>query len=545
MSDDVVSDQLPEGIAAPADMLHMDIWAAYYMKNYQYVLEKCAERLNAGGYPALVHLAGLALVNSDKVSVGVSMLQAALHLSGVNHDTFLNSAMMALEAKLPFDAIRMARDGIARNPESALLRQIEGHALVAIQRYQEATDTFREAMRLEPARLGLAINLSNSLRLLGREGEALDLLKPLLNEPEVRPLAVASVAQIWLDNGEGDAAVELLRTLDNDALDTEMRFGVGLMYLQGGDYTTGWKLYGERFSIRQSISGLGMEVMYRLLPRRPTLLREVVGKRLLIVSEQGMGDIMQFSRYIPMLAAVAADTQMLVPKTLQPILAETFPQVRHWANQESETDEYDVNVPLLDGPALFGTTLASIPPAIPFQLQTEWRNADRLPPSFDRRRVGICWSGGRRSNNFAATAIDRMRSVHLDQFAPILEVSDCEFLSLQTGPAAHQAAHAALGQVVGDDFSWERTAAIVQQCDLVISVDTAIVHLAALMGVPVWMPSRFMQCWRWLRDRRDSPWYPGLVRVYRQPAWGDYAVVFKEIAADLRHWVDHQGHLPD
>jgi hypothetical protein len=154
-------------------------------------------------------------------------------------------------------------------------------------------------------------------------------------------------------------------------------------------------------------------------------------------------------------------------------------------------------------------------------------------------RVGLCWAGSPRRDDPAAHRTDRRRSITLAQFAPLAGVAGPSFVALQTGEAAAEAATPPAGLKVTDwtdelhDFA--DTAALVEALDLVITVDTAVAHLAGTLGKPVWILSRFDGCWRWLIDRDDSPWYPS-VRLFRQPASRDWDAVLRQVVAALRRF---------
>jgi hypothetical protein len=194
---------------------------------------------------------------------------------------------------------------------------------------------------------------------------------------------------------------------------------------------------------------------------------------------------------------------------------------------------FDLHCALLSLPAILGTTLDTIP-TTPYltpdpPAAKHWRERLRGRPGL---KVGLVWSGGQRPEQPGAAAIDRRRSVTLAAMAPLAEVPGITFISLQKGPPAAQAAAPPSGMTILDitaeldDFA--DTAALMDDLDLVISVDTSVAHLAGALGKPVWLLNRFDTCWRWLLDRDDSPWYPTL-RQFRQPAPGDWASVMRAI----------------
>jgi hypothetical protein len=189
-------------------------------------------------------------------------------------------------------------------------------------------------------------------------------------------------------------------------------------------------------------------------------------------------------------------------------------------------------------PFAFGTRLGDIPSATPYlmaepEAAARWRG--RLA-GLSGVRIGLCWAGDPRPEQRELNRVDRRRSLRFDQLAPLADFPGASFVSLQKGAGRAQAAQPLAGLTLHDwtdelaDFA--DTAALIDGLDLVISVDTAVAHLAGALGKPVWLLNRFDSCWRWLDGRDDSPWYPGL-RQFRQPGPGEWAPVFARLRAAL------------
>jgi hypothetical protein len=243
-----------------------------------------------------------------------------------------------------------------------------------------------------------------------------------------------------------------------------------------------------------------------------------------------LGDTLQFCRYVPRVAALAADVILEVPAVLVPLL-EGLPGVRRLVALGTDLPAFDCHCPLLSLPFAFRTTLEDIPAGEPYirarEERTErWRR--RLGPK-SRPRVGIAWSGNPRHRN------DRNRSLALGSLLPCLG-DRVEVVSLQKDlrePDAALVAQASAARHFGaelEDFA--DTAALVELMDLVIAVDTSVAHLAGAMGKPAWILLPFNPDWRWLLDREDSPWYPSM-RLFRQRAPGDWDGVLAEVQAAL------------
>ena len=200
---------------------------------------------------------------------------------------------------------------------------------------------------------------------------------------------------------------------------------------------------------------------------------------------------------------------------------------------------FDLHCPLMSLPLAFETSVETIPGGVPYLAADPAAVAawDALLPA--RRdaagpRVGLVWAGGARPHQPRAAAIDRRRSVRLADMAPLGAVPGAVFVSLQVGPPAKQAETSPFPLIDVTDrlTDFADTAALIETLDLVIAVDTAVAHLAAAQGKPVWLLSRFDSCWRWFKDRNDSPWYPTL-RLFRQTAPGDWAGVIARVAEAL------------
>ena len=253
---------------------------------------------------------------------------------------------------------------------------------------------------------------------------------------------------------------------------------------------------------------------------------DLADKTIFLHSEQGYGDTIQFLRYVPLLASRGGRVILEVPPSLGR-LAEQLQGAAQVFASGAVTPAADFFCPLLSLPRAFGTTVATIPGEVPYLAADRaavaaWR---RRLADLEGLRVGLVWAGNPRPNQPGANRIDRRRSVTLGHFANLAEVPGVSFVSLQKGQAASQTRSPPPGLLVHDwtdeltDFA--DTAALIEALDLVISVDTSVVHLAGALGKPTWLLNRFDTCWRWLLNRDDSPWYPTL-RQFRQPSPGDW-----------------------
>lgn len=316
----------------------------------------------------------------------------------------------------------------------------------------------------------------------------------------------------------------------------EARWSLGLLLLYLGRLAEGWPLYEARHHEGNSAKD---RIVRPALSYPQWQGESLGGKSILVHWEQGFGDQIQFVRYLPLLKTMGARHVTLVCGTR---LRSLFDGVDGadavlTADEVAKAPVHDYWVFLLSLPLHLATTLDSIPAKIPYLRPTEDRLRTWLPrlPT-EGLRVGLVWKGG------TAYANDRNRSLpSLAVMAPLWDVPGIRFVSLQKGQGEDEGAAPPLGQPLthlGTDVEgFADDAAIIAQLDLVISVDTAIAHLAGALGKPCWilLPSIDTD-WRWLDERPDSPWYPGTTRLFRQSHPDDWAPTMREVAEALRHF---------
>ncbi len=315
----------------------------------------------------------------------------------------------------------------------------------------------------------------------------------------------------------------------NPALHTANWTLAQLLLLQG-HYTEGWQRYEARLEDPK------VGIHSRRLKRERWDGGPLAGRRILLHAEQGIGDSIQFMRYAPLVAARGGRVTVLCQRPIQPLYG-ALPQVEAAIALGDPLPEFDCYAPLMSLPLLFGTTLDTIPADAPYLFAEpakieRWRERVAALPGL---RVGIAWAG---NPDYRA---DVRRSLHFDLLRPLADLPGVSFVSLQKGPAVRQADGAAQGlrlERFDDDLSdFSETAALMMNLDLILSVDTAVAHLAGALGRPVWLFNRFDTDWRWLLDRSDSPWYPSL-RVFRQQAPGDWAGVVNDMGVALEHGIE-------
>jgi tetratricopeptide (TPR) repeat protein len=409
-------------------------------------------------------------------------------------------------------------------------------ALIQTGDFERALVCVDTAIKLRGPDEKLAFLRADLLYFLGRFAEAVTAYQAAIDF-DPKAAVGAGIALIWTGKfDEAFASFDIMIKRPDPApfaiYDKSMLFNLL------GDLPTGFRLGEVRWSLPD-----------RSFPEKssqPVWLGEtdLAGKTLYIHPEQGLGDTLQFSRYATLAAKAGARVILEAPKPLLRLFA-TLKGNPQLIQEGDAVPDHDLQSATMSLPLAFGTTVESIPAEVPY-LNADplaanlWR--DRLR-DFQVKKIGLVWAGSARAGlHPAVLAADRRRSITLAKLAPLTAIPGCAFFSLQLGPSSEQSLHPPSGMALYDftdeltDFA--DTAALVENLDLVISVDTSTAHLAGAMGKPVWLLNRFDTCWRWFLDREDSPWYPSM-RIFRQPSPGAWDYVIHKVAVALTAFVMH------
>jgi tetratricopeptide (TPR) repeat protein len=397
----------------------------------------------------------------------------------------------------PAEALQLYRRALQLRGDSALAYNGLGVAQLALFRHEDACAAWRMAIECDPTMADPYTNLGLTLGNLGRHDQAMSVFD--------RGMEVAP-----------------------DSMDLRVNRALTLLTL--GDFEQGWREYEQRWMTPAfNPAGRGYDC-----PRWQG--EPLAGKTILIWHEQGFGDTIQCIRYARLLAASGATVIAEVPRPLRRLM-ESAPGVSTLITPDDPPPPADFHCAMMDLPARFKTTLETIPTDVPYlmpdaALVAKWQEILASPP--DVVRVGLVWRGQPLHRR------DRERSVSLQQFAPLSRIKGAHFYSLQKGEGAEQARSmpgdlpiTELGVRLND---FAETAAALAHLDLLISVDTALVHLAGALARPVWTLLPYSPDFRWLLNRTDSPWYPTM-RLFRQPAFHTWGPVFAEVAAALEGFV--------
>jgi len=472
---------------------------------------------------------GLTFYKQGRLPDSLNSFKAALELTPEDPVTHYNLANVYRYSGQMQAAVAGLEKAIALDPDFQEAYHNLGEALSVLGRYAEAADKYRQAIRVKPNRPEPWNGLGNALVNLGQTGEARDCYKKAIwLNPDYAGAHTSLGTAYYADRQLDLAKKHHRRALDLDAGQAEAAFNLGLVYLLEGNLEKGWPGYEKRFDKRDWAANYPVRLDKPKWDGRP-----FEGQRLLVHDEQGLGDTLQFVRYLEMVKPLGGTVLFETRKPLQKLLANTrgVDQLLLRTGTRQPAADFDLYCPLLSLPGIFQTTLTSLPGRVPY-IQADREMTDRWGRRVPGRgvKVGVVWSGN--PTHFRGLH----RSAALADFEGLLQTRGVHFYGFQKGPAAKEAARfadAGLIENLGTDFDdFSDTAAAMAHMDLVISIDTSVAHLAGAMGKPVWVLLAYAADWRWLMARGDSPWYPTM-RLFRQQQKGDWRGVIKTVQTAL------------
>lgn len=529
-----------QGVLAPAE------------KNYTRILKSYPDQFDA------LHLLGLLKLQTGKAGEAQRLITTALRVNPASTDALANLGLVFGALRRPDDALASFDKALALDPDHFEALANRGNILLDLDRAEEALVCFVRVLSREPRHLPARVNRGNALLALGQVDaaireydEALTLspndLKALMNRASAlfragrnsesiagydRVLALMpSHAEALSARGlalqaagrHQDALESYAKAIATQKDFAHAHFNEALALLTLGEYRRGFAQYEWRWK-RAGI--------VRRNPGKPLWLGEypLGRKTILLHAEQGLGDTIQFVRYAPLLARAGASVIVEVQPELKELLAgiEGITVVARGAALPA----FDVHCPLGSLPLAFKTELGDVPAAIPYLAASEERIARWRPrlAALPGKRVALAWAGNPDHIN------DRNRSIALERLRPLLSTAGMSFVGLQRDPRegdrellGDQALITDLGSALAD---FSDTAAVLSLCDLVITVDTSVAHLAGALGRPLWILLPFWPDWRWTLDRDAGPWYPD-ARLFRQGPDGDWDPVIERVSSEI------------
>jgi tetratricopeptide (TPR) repeat protein len=427
-------------------------------------------------------------------------------------------ALAGFDRLLAFEPERAGSDPLVLNNR--------GTALTKLKRHHEALTSLNQALAIKPDYADALSNRGAAFSAMGRYDQALaDYAQALQLSPHFATAYLNQGNALLALNRLDEALASFTTAIALEPKNPESHFNAGITRLCLGDFREGWKQYEYRWQ-RKNFGSLPPGC------RQPVWRGEedLNGKTIFLMAEQGIGDVIQFARYVPLVAARGAKVLLGVHRPLAKLMA-CIPGVSQVIASGGAVPDFDLICPLLTLPLAFGTELATIPANIPYIRPDEehvakWRA--RLPDN-GRLRIGLCWAGTKIHPN------DHNRSMSFDRFAQLLSVGNLDYVNLKKDVSETEVVQLRERGVIdlGREFAdFADTAAVVSMLDLVISVDTSVAHLAGAMGKAVALLVPFSPDFRWLLDRTDSPWYPTM-RLFRQSAIGDWNTPLDRLRQEL------------
>ena len=455
------------------------------------------------------HMRGLLCAQAGENEKAVELISKAIELNGTKSAYFNNRGLALQKLNCLPEAMADFQKAIALEPGLAEAHCNQGNVLMGWHRHQEALGCFDRAIEIQPDYADAYFNRGNVYAAM---------------------LDIPNACQNY------DQALAL------NPNDVDVKFSKGNALLLAGEYFSGWHLYESRLQTQNASKN-------KRQFSKPLWLgdNDIGHKTILIHAEQGLGDTLQFIRYVPMVAALGATVVVEVQAPLLSLF-QNMQGISVLLKKGDLLPPFDFHCPMMSLPLAFKTRLDTIPACTRFitsQAKKQYwadKSGSKVKPL-----VGLVWSGGFHPNQPEIWEANERRNLPLHHLRSLSGI-EVEFISLQKGEPAESEFRQAVaadwdGPLIHDhvhelkDFS--DTAALVMNLDLVIAVDTSTAHLAASLGKPVWLLNRYDTCWRWLLDREDSLWYPSL-KIYRQPSIGDWDTVMQRVRQDLLAWCAEQ-----
>lgn len=481
---------------------------------------------------------GMELQKAGRAKEAADAFRKALSFNP-NHPVICNNLAAVLAATGQLDeAVALYRRSLALDPSMAFAHSNLSDTLMKLGRYDEAVAAATRACSLDPNSPEALNNLGSALVEVGRFDEAVVALQKALAINPDYAYAYSNMGNVLRNLGRLDEALAAFGKAVELAPDAATaRKNLGLVLMQKGDYRAGWPEYGHRWVAD------GREP--RDYPKPLWKGETLPGKTLLLYAEQGLGDAIQFARFVPHLAT----PDMRIVLEVHPQLMGLMRSLKGVADiipVWGATPAFDAFLPLMDVPGVLGLMPDTLPREVPY-LAAEPERVARWREKLGAHgfKVGIIWQG------FDGTPRKRARSAPLSCFEPLADIEGVRLISLQKlspGTPVDPAINRLGVETLGPDFdagpdAFLDTAAVMECLDLVVTIDTSVAHLAGALARPVWIALNQVADWRWKMQGRNCVWYP-TAQLYRQLQDGDWSPVFQDIAADLSRLVASADIIP-
>jgi tetratricopeptide (TPR) repeat protein len=468
---------------------------------------------------------GLALAAERRWEDAASALRRALEIDPHFVFAMEHLAKVLGSLKQYEDAVAVMRRVVQFKPNSADALSGLGIALRENDQLPEAIEVLRRALAIEPGNFASLNGLGVALALMNQLDDAIALFREAIRIDPNNAVAVKNLGVALAERGEFEESLaKLERAIELNPDFPEAHGNLAMVSLMNGRFARGWVEYEWRWRANLTFLATPRELSQPRWDGKP-----LGGRTILLHAEQGFGDTMQFVRYVPMVAAMGGRVIVEVQRDLVRLIRRAFGAERVIAAADP-LPRFDCHCPLLSLPLAFRTDLNSIPAKIPYLLAdpaaaARWK--ERVDTVGAGLKIGFVWAGNPKN------LLDRKRSIPFEQMLKLLRQRGVRFFSLQKNAGnATWPADVTVVDWTSDLRDFDDTAALVANLDLVISVDTAVAHLAGAMGKRTWLMIPYVPDWRWLLRRPDSPWYP-TVRIFRQSVRGDWGGVVEAVGARL------------
>jgi tetratricopeptide (TPR) repeat protein len=426
-----------------------------------------------------------------------------------------------------------ARESFAKacalRPDAADYHCNLGATLHDLGRLAEAEDTHRRALTLDPGSATTALNLGNALMRQGRYREARDsYLRATRSRPDYA-LAFCGLGIVAKELGRFNEAMQAFdRALEIAPDSQEALSNRGCLQLLLGDFARGWEGYEYRWSRGQRPVPISTARFDLSTPA------SLAGRRILVVNDHGLGDTIQFFRYVVLLARAGAEVTFAGPRKLRRLLSSSGVEV-NWRDEGDLAGSFDDRLAISSLPRAFATRLDTIPAPTPYLFaEPDDIESWRARLGGEGVKVGLCWRGN------VDFRVDPRRSIPPEALLPFARLDGVRLVNLQKGACAEELPSELASRLenLSGDFdsgpdAFIDTAAIMAGLNLVVTCDTSIAHLAGALDRPVWVALRHISEWRWMVGRETSPWYPSM-RLFRCREGDDWTALLSEMAKKIR-----------
>jgi Tfp pilus assembly protein PilF len=472
---------------------------------------------------------GLFLAQTGKIEDAISIFCQAIEKDPTQAEAYNNLGVLFREKRELRSAEACFRKAIDLRPEDAIHYNNLALVFLDTQRLAEAELCLQEALKFDAD----LPELYNSLALVYEEEHEVEKAQLAYGRAiEIHPKYTAALYNLGIllkSIKQSERAEYWLKQAIKSQPDYgPAEFALATLYLREGRYADGWKLYDASRLLKVKNRAGSIPIWQG---------EALAGGKLLLFYDQGFGDTIQFVRYVDMAAALGAKIVLWVQAPLRALLETSYPELDIYAGAARPAEQFDYACSLMSLPKVFHTTMSTIPRGIPYIQATpacmeKWQNRLAGVNPLKKKKIGVVWAGNPKHND------DQNRSIAFSLFHSLFSGKDVLWVSLQAGQRALDltGASARVIDYSAEFLDFSQTAGLIANLDLVITIDSAVAHLAGAMGKTTWLLLPFSPDWRWHMERRDSPWY-STMRLFRQTASGDWPEVLNRVKIALQDFI--------